>query len=110
VTHDASYKDAALKIAQTMLKDFADGKAPLVDRTADPAAAGVFATKLHPFVHDILAARFLATVAKASADPALAEAGKQLLAATCTPKALDERGRMLGEVLLTMDDLGLVSW
>ena len=110
VTHDAAYKDAATRIARTMLRDFSDGKAPLVDRTTDPAAAGVFAKKLHPFVHDILAARFLAALATATGDASFAQQGKELLAASCTPKALDERGRMLGEVLLTLDDLGAVAW
>ena len=80
------------------------------DRTPDPAAAGVFARRTRPFVHNVAAARFFAALFRITGDPAWKQRGLRTLAAVCTPRALDERGRMLGELILALDELGAVPW
>jgi hypothetical protein len=80
------------------------------DRTADPAAAGVFARRLAPVGPNVAAARFLAVLARVTGDTSFQDRGRRALAAVLTPRALEERGRMVGEVLLALDELGAVSW
>jgi hypothetical protein len=111
VTKDARYEGAAKKVADAMVKDLADPESgALFDRSIDPAAAGVFARRARPFIHEILAVRFLTALGRVTGDAAWTDRAKKLLVATCTPKELDERGRMVGDVLLALDDLGQIAW
>jgi uncharacterized protein len=110
-TGDARYVAAATRVAAAMARDFEDrATGSFFDTTPDPAAVGVFAIRQRSFTHNLGAARFYAALARATGDGAARDRGARVLAATMTPKALDDRGRMLGEVLLTLDDLGLVAW
>ncbi len=107
----APYREAALAVAAAMQRDLADeATGAFWDRTPDPAAAGVFARRTQPFVHNVAAARFFAMLARITGDAAWKQRGLRTLAAVCTPHALDERGRMLGEVVLALDELGAVPW
>jgi hypothetical protein len=108
---EASYREAALRIAAAMERDFADpATGALWAHTRDPAAAGVFARRAQPVAQNILAARFLAALAHLTGDTAFRDRGRKLLAAVATPRAIDGQGRMIGELLLALDDLGLVAW
>jgi len=107
----ASYRDAALSVAAAMARDLADeATGAFWDRTPDPAAAGVFARRTRPFVHNVAAARFFAALARVTGDAAWRQRGLRTLAAVCTPRAIDERGRMIGELVLALDELGAVPW
>jgi uncharacterized protein len=107
----APYREAALAVAAAMQRDLADeATGAFWDRTPDPAAAGVFAHRTRPFIHNVMAARFFATLARITGDAAWKERGLRTLAAVCTPRAVDERGRMVGELLLALDELGAVPW
>jgi uncharacterized protein YyaL (SSP411 family) len=107
----ASYRDAALAVAAAMTRDLADeATGAFWDRTPDPAAAGVFARRTRPFVHNVAAARFFAALARVTGDVAWKQRGLRTLAAVCTPRAVDERGRMIGELVLALDELGAVPW
>jgi uncharacterized protein YyaL (SSP411 family) len=107
----APYRDAAVAIAGAMVRDLADeATGAFWDRTTDPAAAGVFARREKPFSHNVMAARFFAALARVTGDAAWKERGRRTLAAACTPRAVDERGRMLGDLVLTLDDLGAIAW
>jgi uncharacterized protein YyaL (SSP411 family) len=104
------YREAARRILTVMEHDlFDEATGAFWDRTVDPAAAGVFARRMQPFAPNLLAVRFLATLGRAT-DSALTQRARRTLAAICTPRALDERGRMLGEVLLAFDDAGVIPW
>ena len=61
-------------------------------------------------IPNVLAARFFGALGRITGDTAWKDRGKRTLAAVCTPHALDERGRWLGEVLLALDEVGAVSW
>ena len=107
----APYRTAALEIAAAMIRDLEDeASGAFWDRTPDPAAAGAFARRNKPFQPNVLAARFFAALGRITADPAWKERGRRTLAAVCTPRALEERGRWLGEVLLALDEVGAISW
>ncbi len=107
----APYRAAALAVAAAMTRDLADeATGAFWDRTPDPAAAGVFARRTRPFLHNVMAARFFAALGRITGDPAWNDRARRALAAVCTPRALDERGRMLGELLLALDEVGAVAW
>ncbi|MFT3770284.1 MAG: DUF255 domain-containing protein [Minicystis sp.] len=111
VTGEVTYRDAAVPIAEAMRRDLEDpATGAFWDRTPDPAAAGVFARRARPIAQNALAARFLAALARATGDAAWRERGRRTLAAVCTPRALDERGRMVGEILLALDEVGALPW
>jgi hypothetical protein len=82
----------------------------LWDRTPDRAAFGVFAQRTKPIAHNALAARFYAALARVTGDAAWNDRGKRVLAGVCTPRAVDDRGRMIGEVVLAMIEVGAVVW
>jgi hypothetical protein len=95
---------------------FFDAKSGLLwVSTVDPAASGVFARREHPFAHNTLAARFLAALAAA---PGVAPAqralyrtrARALLAALGTPSQFAAQGRLLGEYVLAVDEVGAMPW
>ena len=105
------YRAAALAVAAAMTRDLADeATGAFWDRTPDPAAAGVFAHRTRPFIHNVMAARFFAALGRITGDAAWKERARRTLAAVCTPRALEERGRMLGELVLALDEAGAVAW
>jgi len=107
-TRDPVYRDAALRIADAMDKLLADGATgAYFANTPDPAAVGVFARRQKPLSHNAAAARFLATLARATGDEAFLQRARKTLAAVATPRAVAEQGRMLGEFLLALDEAGL---
>jgi uncharacterized protein YyaL (SSP411 family) len=111
VTGDAKYLDAAKKVVEAMTTDFADAtSAALFDATIDSDAAGVFARRTHPFVHEVVAARSLAALGRVTKDATYVARAKKLLAAISTPKSIDAQGRWLGEFLVALDEVGAVAW
>lgn len=106
-TGEARYRDAAIKIAAGLARDFEDpSTGAFFDTTADPAAAGVFAERIRSLPNNVLAARFLLALATAASDPAHRDRARRALVAVSTPRALDARGRMLGGYLLALDEAG----
>jgi hypothetical protein len=111
VTGDSTYKEAAGRVAKAMLSDFSDGDlGALWASTPDPAAAGVFARREKPFPHNVMAARFLGALAKITGDKTHADRARSVLAAISSPRSLADRGRMVGEYLLALDEVGAFVW
>jgi uncharacterized protein len=110
-TGEAAYRDAAVRIAAAMERDFADpASGAFWAHTPDPAAAGVFTRRDRPFVPNVLAARFLGVLSRVTGEVAYRERGRRALAGVFTPSAIAGRGRMLGELLLAVDEVGAYAW
>jgi hypothetical protein len=110
-TGEPAYKDAALRVAAAMQRDLDDPETgAFFASTPDPAAAGVFARRERPLTHNVLAARFLGALWRLTGDAAHQDRGRRALAAIATPRAVAAQGRMLGELLLALDDVGSYPW
>ena len=110
-TGEARYREAAVRMGQKLLRDFADPSgAALFEATEDPYAAGVFAQRGHSFSHNVSAARFLAALHTLTGEAMWRERGRAVLAGAVSPASLDAQGRFLGAFLLTADALGVFPW
>ena len=105
------YREAAVRVGQKMLHDFADPSgAALFSATEDPYAEGVFAQREHLFPHDVSAARFLAALHTLTGEASWRERGRAVLAGTVSPGSLAAQGRFLGPFLLAADALDVFPW
>jgi len=109
VTGDSSYREAALRIAHAMERDFSAGDGPLYAATADPGAVGVFSERRKPFDMNLLAVRFYAELAKLTADAKWKTRGAAILAGLSSPRGIEGQGRMIAGYLPSADDLGLLD-
>jgi uncharacterized protein YyaL (SSP411 family) len=108
VTKDTEYRDVAVSIAERMDELLLDEETgAYVAHSEDPDAWGVFAEPRRPLRHNVLAARFLACLARVTGKTSYRDAAQRTLAAVATPKALDAQGRMLGGFLLALDESGI---
>jgi hypothetical protein len=108
--HAPDYLATARRIADALDRDLLDAASGLYfAHTADPNAAGVFQKREHPFTHQIAAARLFAALARLTHEARYAARAKAILAAVSTPRALEERGRMLGDYLLALDEIGALD-
>lgn len=105
VTHDAKYRAAAERIAKGLEALFDPALGAYFAHDADPDAAGVFATRRHPFEHNVQMARFLDALFETTDDAAYRARAQVVLASISTPAALDAQGRLLGEYLLALSEL-----
>jgi hypothetical protein len=109
-----TYKDAAARVAKAMARDLWDEERGLFfASTPDPAAAGLFARRDHPFAQNVLAGRFLAALSRISEAGVAAlhrERARRVLAGVATPRGLRDEGRLVGEFLLLADEVGVLPW
>ena len=110
-TGEAPYREAALRVGERLLKDFAapEGGA-LFEATPDSDAVGVFARRERPFSQNVAAARFLAALHALTGDGTWQERGREVLAGISTANGIASQGRMIGEYLLAADELGVIPW
>ncbi len=100
-TGDVQHAWAANRIAAVMAETFADPRGgALFDSTPDPAAAGVFAKRQKPFVHNVVAARLFAAVGER-------DRGLAVLAGISSNEKIDAEGAWVGEYLLAARELGV---
>jgi len=105
-TNDGAWRERAERIAKAMEERFLDSTTgALFAHTEDASAVGVFAQRQRPFGANVLAARFYAAVGGEYQAKAL-----RILAAISTPQAVVGQGRMIGEYLLAVDEVGQVRW
>lgn len=99
-TGDVQHSWVANRIAMQMVESFGDpAGGALFDSTPDSEAAGVFARRIKPFVHNVVAARLLAAVGQR-------ERGLAVLAGISTAARIDAEGAWVGEYLLAARELG----
>jgi uncharacterized protein YyaL (SSP411 family) len=111
ITDDAKYRDAAERIALATARNFEDiTTGGYLEHTSDENAAGVFTRRQQPFVHNVECVRFFAGLAKLTGEAIWRSRAQRILAAIATPRILDNQGRMVGDYLLALDDMGAYSW
>jgi len=107
----AGYREAAGRIAAAMDRDLGDPETGAwFATTPDPAAAGVFSRRERTHAHNVLGARLHAALHRLTGDEALRDRGRRTLAGISSARALRDQGRMVGEYLLALDELGIQPW
>jgi len=110
-TGELRYREAATRIAGALIRDFGDADDPTFwAHTPDGSAVGVFARRQRPFGYNVSTARLFGALARVTGDSSWRDRGRRVLAGISTPRALDERGRMVGEYLLALDEVGALGW
>jgi len=105
VTRDERYRAASIAIAKRLRESMLDpATSAFFAHTPDPGAAGVFSRPRRPFRHNVMAARFYATLGRVTSDPDATALARRILAAIATPAAFDTQGRMVGGYLLALDE------
>lgn len=102
VSQDARYLETAQRIAGGLEPLYDEALGSYLAHDADPDAAGVFATRRHPFDSNVRMARFLSALRSATGDARFGSRAQLVLASISTPVALDSQGRLLGEYLLAL--------
>jgi uncharacterized protein YyaL (SSP411 family) len=112
-TKRADVLQAATRIADFMLRELHDDIAGgFYAHTADPDAVGVFAARRKPFEDNVMAIRFLARRVRARAgagagtgnEAAYERAIAGAIRTVATPDEIKNRGRMLGDFLLALEE------
>jgi uncharacterized protein len=103
-THAPAHLQAAQRIAAFVLRELAAPGGGFFESTPDPGAVGVLAARRVPFEDDVMAARFLARLARAVPTEAYRDAIAGAIAAVATHQAIDDRGRMIGDLLLAFEE------
>jgi uncharacterized protein YyaL (SSP411 family) len=105
-THDAPMLDAAKGVAGFMMRALHDVQGGgFFASTPDPNAVGAFAVRRKPFEDDVMAVRFLALLDHLTSTREHADAIGRTLAVVTRPDVVDARGRMIGDLLLALDDV-----
>jgi uncharacterized protein YyaL (SSP411 family) len=104
VTHTPAPVEAAQKIAAFMLRELAAPGGGFFESTPDPGAVGVLAERRVSFEDDVMAARFLARLARATSVDTYRDAIAGAIGAVATRDAIEDRGRMIGDLLLALEE------
>ncbi len=103
-TRAPAYLDAATRVAEFLVRDLGDPGGGFFSSTPDPSAVGVLAARRKPFEDNVMAVRFLARLARlASTDTYRGVIGRAL-AVEATRDAIADRGRMVGDLLLALEE------
>jgi hypothetical protein len=106
-TRDPAHLAAADRIARFPVRDLTGPDGGFLASTPDRNAVGVLAERREPFEENVMAIRFLAHLARAKGgepDPAYRSAVAGALATVARPKAIEDRGRMIGDLLLSLEE------
>ncbi len=103
-TRDPRYLDAAKGIADFLLRELQDPAGGFLASTPDPTALGVLAARRKPFEDNVMAVRFLARLSRVVPSDAYRAAIGRALAVIGTHEAVDDRGRMVGDLLLALEE------
>jgi uncharacterized protein YyaL (SSP411 family) len=103
-TQSPKYLDEAKRIADFMLRQLEDPAGGFLASTPDPTALGVLAVRRKPSEDNAMAIRFLAHLSRVAPAAAYKTAIARALPVVGSPEAIDEQGRMLGELLLAFEE------
>jgi len=105
-TRDTQTLEAAKGIAGFLMRALEDAHGGgFYASTPDPNAVGAFAVRRKPFEDDVMAVRFLALLDRVTSTHEHADAIGRTLTIVTRPDAVDARGRMIGDLLLALDDV-----
>jgi uncharacterized protein YyaL (SSP411 family) len=104
-TRDPQPLEEARRIGDFIVRELEDPIAGgFFASTPDSNAVGVFATRRKPFEDNVMAIRFLGRLTRLLATDAYRKAIARALALVGTRDAIEDRGRMLGDLLLAIDE------
>jgi uncharacterized protein YyaL (SSP411 family) len=103
-TGKAAYLEGAKRIAGFMVRELSDPAGGFFASTPDPTAVGVLAARRRPFEDNVMAIRFLARIARIAPTDAYRGTIQRALAAVSTREAIDDRGRMVGDLMLAIEE------
>jgi uncharacterized protein YyaL (SSP411 family) len=103
-TQDPELLQSARRIGDFIVRDLEDPSGAFYASTPDPNAVGVFAVLHKPFEDNVMAIRFLARLMRLERTDAYGRAIARALAVVGAPEAIESRGRMLGDLLLAIDE------
>jgi hypothetical protein len=104
-TRRPEYLEAARKLAAVLTGPLLDAKGGgFYASTPDPDAVGVFAARRRPFEDNVMAIRFLARMQQLAPDDGYRDAIARALPVVATREAIGERGRMVGDLLLALEE------
>jgi uncharacterized protein len=103
-TGNPRYLESARPIAAFLLRDLQDPAGGFLASTPDPTALGVLAARRKPFEDNVMAIRFLARLSRVAPSDAYRTAIGRALAVVGTQDAIDDRGRMVGDLLLAIEE------
>jgi hypothetical protein len=104
-TRDPRYLESARSIAGFMLRELQDPSGGgFLASTPDPTALGVLAARRKPFEDNVMAIRFLARLSRVAPSDAYKTAIGRALAVVGTQEAVLDRGRMVGDFLLALEE------
>ncbi len=106
-TRDPAHLAAADRIARFLLRELAAPDGGFLASTPDRNAVGDLAERREPFEENVMAIRFLAHLIRAKGgepDPAYRSAIAGALAVVARPEAVEDRGRMVGDLLLALSE------
>lgn len=107
VTKDPVWRERALRVAEMMDQRFWDSDTLAYwAQTKDSSAVGVFARRQRPFIANVMFARLYAALG----GEAYRIKALRTLAGISTPRAVVGQGRMIGEYILALDEVGQVRW
>jgi uncharacterized protein YyaL (SSP411 family) len=104
-THDPSYLNVAKRIGALLTGPLFDPSGGgFLASTPDPDAVGVFAARRKPFEDDVMALRFLARLARLDPGGTYRDAIARSLPVVTARDAVEARGRMVGDLLLCLEE------
>jgi uncharacterized protein YyaL (SSP411 family) len=103
-TGNQRYLDAAKPIATFLLRELQDPRGAFFASTPDPTAVGVLAARRKPFEDNVMAIRFLAHLSRFAPSGGYRSAIGRALSVIGTREAVADRGRMIGDLLLALEE------
>jgi uncharacterized protein YyaL (SSP411 family) len=103
-THDPRYLESAKSVAEFLLRELQDPAGGFLASTPDPSAIGVLAARRKPFEDNVMVIRFLARLSRVAPSDAYRAAIGRALSVISTREAIDDRGRMVGDFLLALEE------
>jgi uncharacterized protein YyaL (SSP411 family) len=105
VTHEREWLDGATRVLAWLKRNLTDASGGFFASTPDGNAVGVFAKRRKPFEENVLTLRAMARVARASGtEDEWRSVVAGALRVVATPDAIRDRGRMLGDFLLAIEE------